>query len=97
MDADGDRCHCGRPLHYATPELRAQVERMIAIVGDPYVTVTHLETGRKFRVQRHFIALHGLTGWQLLTSGFEEVPAQPAPPAAVVPVGGRGTEGPTRD
>jgi len=66
-----DRCACGQPLHYSSPELRAQVERMIASVGgNPMVIVTVTSKlgrpTRHFLVQRHYIALHGLKTQELL-------------------------------
>lgn len=64
-------CHCGRPLHYSRPELRAAVERMIALAGDEYVTV-RVGT-RSWRVQRHYIGLHGLKAAEIATLGFEEM------------------------
>jgi hypothetical protein len=60
------------PLHYNDPANRAAVERMIALAGgDPFVNVTI--DGRTWRVQRHYIALHGLKAWELPNLGFEEV------------------------
>lgn len=63
-------CHCGRPLHYSTPEMQALVEHLIAEHGEfVNVTVDH----RTWRVPRHYIALHGLKGWEVASLGFEEV------------------------
>jgi hypothetical protein len=69
---DEERCACGLPLHYSSPEVRAQVERMIEFAGgNPLVivTVTSKRPGvkmRHFLVQRHYIALHGLKTQDLL-------------------------------
>jgi hypothetical protein len=40
--------------------------------SDPFVTVTILGVG-KFRVQRHFIALHGFNAKSAVEYGFEKV------------------------
>lgn len=79
------KCACGRPLHYANPDSQRMVEGLIALVGDEYVLVTaHLDgKWRQWRVQRHYIALHGIKADELPAIapalGFEEVPYQ-APP-----------------
>lgn len=67
-----ERCACGQPLHYSDPVLRDQIERIIAEAGgDPFVNVTC--DGRTWRVQRHYIALHGIKGWMLPYLNFQEV------------------------
>jgi hypothetical protein len=69
-------CHCGLPLHYRDPEHRRAIEEMIALAGgDPYIdVVVHTASGRRtWRVQRHYIALHGITAAELPTLGFEEI------------------------
>jgi hypothetical protein len=63
-------CACGRPLHYIDPSVEAQVRRMVANLGE-YATVA--VGGRKWKVQRHYIALHGLKAQELPTLGFEEI------------------------
>lgn len=68
--SETERCHCGRPLHYSSPEIRADVERLIAELG-PLINVT--VGGRTWRVPRHYIALHGLLGAEVATLGFEEI------------------------
>jgi hypothetical protein len=65
-------CACGKPLHYTDPQMQKLVEYQIAQLGENMV-VTLAETGRKFRVPRHFIALHGLKGKELPTLGFTEL------------------------
>lgn len=66
-------CHCGKPLHYSTPEQQAAVERMIEEAGgDPYISVTVPDKGT-YRVQRHYIALHGLKAAEIDELGFEKV------------------------
>jgi len=66
-----DLCACGQPLHYPTPEIRAMVERMIALVGSRYVPV--LVDGRAWYVDRHYIALHGLIAAEIPTLHFTEL------------------------
>lgn len=67
-----DHCQCGKPLHYTQASTWEKVERIVTMAKDPFVTVTVLGVG-KFRVQRHFIALHGLPGDKVREWGFEEV------------------------
>lgn len=67
-----ERCHCGLPLHYRSPKSYAAVERQIAQAGgNQFVNVTC--EGRTWKVQRHYIALHGLNASELADLGFEEV------------------------
>jgi len=66
---DDEKCACGLPLHYSDPGIRMLVEATIASAGgDPYITVT--VNHRSWRVQRHFIALHGLNAKDLGTPAF---------------------------
>jgi hypothetical protein len=44
---------------------------MISLAGEPFVTVTILGVGR-FRVQRHYIALHGFNARVAIDYGFEK-------------------------
>jgi hypothetical protein len=64
-------CQCGRPLHYSNRSIQAQVDKMISLAGEPFVTVTILGVGR-FRVQRHYIALHGFNARVAIDYGFEK-------------------------
>lgn len=63
-------CHCGRPLHYKDPSLKAQLEELVAKLG-PNIEV--ISEGHIYLVPRHFIALHGIKGRDLSTLGFREV------------------------
>lgn len=63
-------CHCGRPLHYNDLVIRRIVEAMNDEFGE-YVTVVHVD-GRRWKVPRHCIALHGLKGRDVDSLGFEE-------------------------
>lgn len=68
-------CACGRPLHYTNPANREIVERMIESAGgDQCVTVS--VGRRRWRVQRHYIALHGISAVELMSGAtdFEELP-----------------------
>jgi hypothetical protein len=64
-----ERCACGRPLHYTDPKIREMVQRYIDALG-PDVKVTI--DGRSWLVQRHYIALHGLSAIKLQGLGFPE-------------------------
>lgn len=63
-------CHCGRPLHYTDPRVEEQVCELIRHAG-AYVLIT--VAGRSFKVQRHYVALHGIQAADLPALGFEEV------------------------
>jgi hypothetical protein len=63
-------CHCGRPLHYSDPKIQAAVERQIEMLGT-HITIS--VAWRKWRVQRHYIALHGIKASEIATLGFEEI------------------------
>jgi hypothetical protein len=52
-------CACGRPLHYDQDTLRAAMDNLIEQSGTHMTIRVGLE-GKFYRVQRHFIALHGL-------------------------------------
>ncbi len=63
-------CWCGRPLHYQDKELEAQMRHIVERFGE-YITVD--ANGRKYLVQRHYIALHGIKGKDISKLGFREV------------------------
>jgi len=65
-----ERCHCGRPLHYRVPEIEQAMRRLVERFGPNVVVET--PDGR-WRVPRHYIALHGLKASELPTLGFEVV------------------------
>ena len=65
-------CHCGKELHYSDPVIEAQVHEMVGLLG-PFITVE--VGGRSWRVQWHYIALHGLKAKELPDLGFMEVTA----------------------
>lgn len=54
-------CACGRPLHYTSDDVRGAVEALISLLG-PNIRV--VVAGRTYLVPRHYIALHGLKGWE---------------------------------
>jgi len=64
-------CQCGRPLHYSRQAIKHQVDRISAGL-DPFVTVKILGKG-EYRVQRHFIALHGLSAAHIDDYGFDKL------------------------
>lgn len=65
------RCHCGKPLHYNDKGIQKIVQDLVDTLGE-YVIV-HNGEGKKYRVQRHYVALHGLKERELHKLGFEEV------------------------
>ena len=50
-------CACGRPIHYTDRSIQAIIEGYVRDLG-PSVIV-EIE-GRRYHVQRHYLALHGL-------------------------------------
>jgi hypothetical protein len=55
-------CACGKPLHYTDPETERLVTDMSAKLGETML----VSVGPfAYRVQRHYIALHGLMGSEL--------------------------------
>ena len=65
-----EKCHCGRPLHYTDPNVEDFVRKMIKLCGP---TVIIEVSGRRFKVQRHYLALHGIRAAEIDRLGFEEV------------------------
>ena len=63
-------CWCGQPLHYDDKEFEKQVSEVVERFGE-YITVEHGE--KKYLVQRHYIALHGIKGKDISKLGFREV------------------------
>lgn len=63
-------CHCGQPLHYTECNTEAMMNKLIAEKGR-YVNVVC--EGIKYKVDRHYIALHGLKGKDLPILGFEVI------------------------
>lgn len=57
-------CACGQPLHYSDPALHARVDRFARDLGDT-IAVTYDGVDGYFRVQRHYLALHGIKGAEL--------------------------------
>lgn len=64
-------CHCGKPLHYTSPEIEAKVRAIVAEKGE-YVDIT-VDGHGTWRVQRHYVALHGVKGNEIADLGFERV------------------------
>ncbi len=64
-------CHCGKPIHYTDLENRVRVKRLIHYHGE-FVSIT-IEGKGTFKVQRHYIALHGIKADEIDQLGFEKV------------------------
>jgi hypothetical protein len=62
MVEDQVMCACGRPIHYRNHKSQVAIEKLAAQLG-PEVEV--VVGDRKYAVQRHYIALHGLNAQQL--------------------------------
>jgi hypothetical protein len=65
------KCHCGKPLHYNDPSVRAFVEEIISKQG-LFIEV-QVVGGKKYLVDRHYIALHGIKAKEIPTLGFKEI------------------------
>lgn len=65
-------CHCGQPIHYTDKDVESHIKALVKKLGR-YVTVTSHHDGTSYKVDRHYIALHGLMGKDLHTSGFEVI------------------------
>jgi len=63
-------CYCGRALHYKAQAERERVQQLVDILGE-FIPVAF--KSKKYSVQRHYIALHGLKGEDLAKLGFEEI------------------------
>ncbi len=66
-----DQCYCGEPLHYASESSRKRVQEIIDESGR-WQKVTIIGVG-SFVVDRHYIALHGIKGGELVALGFDRV------------------------
>lgn len=66
-----EKCWCGRPLHYSHDKEQQEVEEIIDRFGE-YISI-QVDTGKTYRVHRHYIALHGIKGKDLGSLGFQEV------------------------
>jgi hypothetical protein len=55
-------CPCGQPLHYSDPHLEEMISEMVVNLGE-HTTVNC--AGRRYKVSRHYIALHGIKGPEL--------------------------------
>lgn len=64
-------CYCGKPLHYNNLENFVKVSKLSDELGE-FVTVHSIKTGKKYLVQRHYIALHGIKGSEIDSLGFKE-------------------------
>jgi len=56
------QCACGKPLHYTDAAAEAMVSRLVRELGEHIPVVVE---GVRYKVQRHYIALHGLKAQDL--------------------------------
>jgi len=63
-------CACGLPLHYSDDAARRFVEGRNKELGEHIVVRVGL---RRWLVQRHYLALHGLKAQELPSLGFPEI------------------------
>lgn len=63
-------CHCGKPLYYFCKETEQKMLNLVSKLGE-FVNVV---IGDKiYKVQRHYIALHGIKGKEMESYGFERI------------------------
>lgn len=60
-------CQCGQPLHYSVQSIKNMVDQLAQRARDPFITING------YRVQRHFLALHGFSVRIAEEYGFEKV------------------------
>ena len=65
-----DLCYCGMPLHYQCKKTEKQMNEIVQTMGR-YTHVVHND--KTYKVDRHFIALHGIRGDLMHAYGFDEV------------------------
>lgn len=65
-------CHCGKALHYTDKAVEKVMHKFVAELGRYVSVVSHIDN-KTYKVDRHYIALHGLIGKELHNMGFEEV------------------------
>lgn len=65
-------CHCGKPLHYTDKEIENHITNLVEKKGR-FIAITNIETMKRYLVDRHFIALHGIYGKDLDKYGFKEL------------------------
>jgi len=60
MKAENKRgmCACGQPLHYSDPAIERAMLEIVENLGEHFTV--HRQAGGSYRVQRHYLALHGL-------------------------------------
>jgi hypothetical protein len=63
-------CFCGQPLHYSNKDLQNQIEQMVQEKGENLKVTVGTRT---FLVPRHYIALHGIKGYEVANLGFQEL------------------------
>ncbi len=64
-------CACGEKLHYTDPEKEKRCKELFDQLGD-FIEVIDSKN-RRFRVQRHYIALHGIKEVDLAELGFTQL------------------------
>ncbi len=62
MPMMAELCACGRPLHYTDQQVQIQMESLVDMLGSHVCIIVE---GLWYRVQRHYIALHGMKANEL--------------------------------
>jgi len=70
LPATPGHCACGHPLHYTNDVAQRAVEALVRELGENVTVRVGL---RRWLVQRHYIALHGLKADDLPLLGFPEI------------------------
>jgi hypothetical protein len=69
---NNELCHCGKPLHYSDKEIESYMNKIVQEKGR-YIDITSYYGNKTYKVDRHYIALHGIMGNFLDKLGFEEI------------------------
>lgn len=67
-----DNCPCGQQLHYINKDVEEHMNKLVKEKGR-FIAVTNSENMKTYKVDRHYIALHGIMGKDLDKYGFEEI------------------------
>lgn len=67
-----NKCLCGKELHYSDKEVEKYMVNLVKELGR-FIHVVDDENNKTYKVDRHYIALHGIKQIDLDKLNFEEV------------------------
>jgi hypothetical protein len=71
MALENKMCYCGKPLHYNSRDVGMMVEGFVQKLGE-FIPI-ETPDGMRYKVPRHYIALHGIRTHELKGLGFEVI------------------------